>query len=347
MTRYTVKEVTVHPTTICTFECAHCMYAASPSKGSEMAMDEVRGYLSQLPELEVTWLGISGGEPTLFSGLDEMISYASDVRRETGYPKEIYMNTNGSCARDFDRTLARVRKWKEEGLDHLRISNDKYHKKFDQREQIANFRKIRKYDGVPNIEFLPSDAIMPIGRARDRVPKREWDLDPPIDCPLMDLVLADDRPSDYSRCLYIFPDGVYACRGIGYIGKGRMTELIENATKNPLFQVIASIGVRRAVKAAREKMPANIRQEARYLHECALCSDVFNNEKVVAAMQSEAPRILEIVEKEWQEEMEREKIWHAKIDRIIDGARSGKVLDEESKKEYGELKRRVLDFCTT
>jgi hypothetical protein len=337
----TVEDMMANLTPTCTFECRHCIYECGPNKAGEIPIDILKTYLSQMPELKTERFSISGGEAYLHPHRDEAIAFAGKLKETTGYPDKIFMLTNGFWASDFDRALSTVRKWKVLGLTHLDVSDDKYHREFNQEQQIANLSAIAKYDGVPKIEITGEVGVIPLGRARQGIPEGELSPNPLRCCGLTNLAFANRFPKEYSRGLYLFSDGVYACANkVGYLGNGeKLAELVESFKDNVVFQAIGYAGPKEVVDFAKEKMPLNIVQEAATLHECTVCYDILSSREAMRAVQLEFPNIMQKVEKEWEVDAEKKKIWGPRLEvleqRLISGE---KTSSPELVKEFLEIK---------
>ena len=312
MTRHVVGHAMIHLSLKCNFTCDHCQYSSGPKVESAMPIDVAKNYLSQLPGLETEELGISGGEPTLYPHLDEVISYADGLRRETGYPKKIYMNSNGSWAVSEEYALKRLRALKEIGLDVLRVSDGVLHRKFNQQRQIENLRNIRDQEGIPKILIGEGYDIVAVGRARNKIPIYEWSFDEPDGCcDLTQFILADAFPETFFRSIYIFPDGVYACcYRSGYLGnEGSLAELVENGVNNPVFKVIGNYSLDELPEIIGDKISPRIRAEIGSLPVCAACNDLFDDEESIAGIRSESSRILKMEGKDLQKFLTENKKW--------------------------------------
>jgi len=316
MTKYAVGHVMIHPSLKCNFKCDHCQYSSGPKVESLIPIGAAKDYLSQLPGLETESLGISGGEPTLYPHLDEVISYADSLRRETGYPEEIYMNTNGSWAASEEHALKRLRTLKHIGLDKLRVSDGVLHGKFNQQQQIKNLRNIRGQEGIPKIFIGEGYDIVAVGRARNKIPTYEWSFDDSAhSCDLTEFILADAFPEVFFRSIYIFPDGVYACcYRSAYLGnEGSLAQLVENGMNNPVFGAIGNYSLDELSKIIGDKISPRIRREIGSLPACAACNDLFDDEETIAGIRSESPRVLKMAEDSLQKLLMEGKEWDDKF----------------------------------
>lgn len=95
----------------CNNDCAHC-YNARPRTLPSLNTDEWKVILDRLWEIGIPHIVFTGGEPTLFASLPELIAHAERNGQITG------LNTNGRRLQDrrfVDRLV-------EAGLDHVQIT---------------------------------------------------------------------------------------------------------------------------------------------------------------------------------------------------------------------------------
>ncbi len=95
----------------CNLSCAYCNEYDSTSKPVPLAVIEKR--IDQLARLGTTVVTISGGEPTLYPELDELIGYIRSRGMIAG------LITNG-----YLLTAERIQRLNRAGLDHMQISID-------------------------------------------------------------------------------------------------------------------------------------------------------------------------------------------------------------------------------
>jgi len=96
----------------CNNACRHCYNEHARKTMPSLGLDAWRRVLDRLASVGVPHVIFTGGEPTLFAGLFDLIRYAGQLGLVTG------LNTNGRrlANRDFARTLA------ESGLSHVQIT---------------------------------------------------------------------------------------------------------------------------------------------------------------------------------------------------------------------------------
>lgn len=84
-----VRVVHVHPTRTCNLACVHCYSTSSPAERGSLGVDVLVEALSHLRGEGYENLSVSGGEPLVYRGLDELAVRAKDC----GY--RVHLITNG------------------------------------------------------------------------------------------------------------------------------------------------------------------------------------------------------------------------------------------------------------
>lgn len=106
----------------CNYNCWHCS-KANRGTTSDLALDVIRKTISDLQDMGVAIVGLTGGEPLLRNDLEEIISYIDDRSVSIVY-------TTGNTL-----TYERAKKLKEAGLFGLGISLDHYDKTIYDKER--------------------------------------------------------------------------------------------------------------------------------------------------------------------------------------------------------------------
>jgi len=112
----TIRDVRISVTDRCNFRCVYCMdpdFRYMP-KQELLSLDEYVAVARVLVSLGVTKIRITGGEPTLYPQLDDLIARFAAL----GVP-DLSMTTNGSLV-----TLEKATRWKSLGLKRLTLSLD-------------------------------------------------------------------------------------------------------------------------------------------------------------------------------------------------------------------------------
>ena len=78
-----LKEVCLEITNACPMNCVHCSSGGKSSLEEEMSLDRIKKLVVEIAELGGEVIEISGGEPTVHSGLVEIIRCAKDCGLET------------------------------------------------------------------------------------------------------------------------------------------------------------------------------------------------------------------------------------------------------------------------
>ncbi|MGQ9532391.1 MAG: radical SAM protein [Desulfotomaculales bacterium] len=117
-----LRRATLNVTNACNLRCKHCYTSGGAALENELTLPEIRGILTQLYELGVFELQISGGEPLVRGDLEEIIRLAHEM--------DFYITlfTNGTLVNDrFVGLLQEVKssvKCVQVPLDGLREAND-------------------------------------------------------------------------------------------------------------------------------------------------------------------------------------------------------------------------------
>ncbi len=103
--------VVLEVTEICNLNCKWCF--ANSGTGEHMPLEKAKGIIDTLAGNNVRQVTISGGEPTLYPWLRELVAYAY------GKGMVVHLNSNG-----FALTRELVRSLKEAGLSQVQINID-------------------------------------------------------------------------------------------------------------------------------------------------------------------------------------------------------------------------------
>ncbi len=161
----------------CNSKCKHCYIEAEPGRTESMPMELRRKVIDEISENKMSFLTLTGGEPTVeMDKLMDTLNYAAKKQKETGFPKEVILQTNayflkGLDEREIEKELKNL---KLAGADSLDItSGDAYHSiGLNELEKIAEAAR-GIFDGAL-ISGASDDAVVPIGRAKREVPKSKW-----------------------------------------------------------------------------------------------------------------------------------------------------------------------------
>ena len=184
------EHVGIQLTTECNRSCAHCLGDYGPNKPSlSLSKENVKRYIDQLPKHEVETLWLTGGEPTLYKDLSDILNYAKGKKEETGYPRKIAMNTNSSWADIEDMlkgedTIRYLVSLKVSGLDEIYLSYDQFRTDKDRAtvNTIYNMFAVKQQEGeeqefyknaMPEIKIQRNERIAPVGRGAN-LPKELW-----------------------------------------------------------------------------------------------------------------------------------------------------------------------------
>jgi Fe-coproporphyrin III synthase len=73
----------IHPTLRCNLKCPHCYSSSSPEEVGELSVDLLSHTLTDARAEGYNAVGVSGGEPLMFSGLNDMLRHAKSLDMAT------------------------------------------------------------------------------------------------------------------------------------------------------------------------------------------------------------------------------------------------------------------------
>jgi len=124
----------------CNNNCSHC-YNARPRNYPEMSIKEWKRVIDKVWNLRIPHIVFTGGEPTLFKGLPELIAYGENKGLITG------LNTNGRMLADkaYLGTLV------DAGLDHVQITLESHDPEIHDRMVAAKGAWAETTAGIKNV----------------------------------------------------------------------------------------------------------------------------------------------------------------------------------------------------
>ena len=124
----------------CNNNCSHC-YNARPRSFPEMSLDQWKKVIDKVWDLRIPHVVFTGGEPTLFEGLPELVAYAEELGLITG------LNTNGRKLADktFLEYLISA------GLDHVQITLESHDQVIHDRMVSAKGAWLETVAGLKNV----------------------------------------------------------------------------------------------------------------------------------------------------------------------------------------------------
>ncbi len=124
----------------CNNDCQHC-YNARTRRFPEMSVKEWRRVIDKVWSLGIPHIVFTGGEPTLFPQLPELVAYAEEKGLITG------LNTNGRKLADKDL----VGKLLDAGLDHVQITLESHDPEIHDRMVAAKVAWEETVAGLKNV----------------------------------------------------------------------------------------------------------------------------------------------------------------------------------------------------
>lgn len=128
----------------CNNDCLHC-YNARPRNYPEMSVDEWKQVIDKVWSLRIPHVVFTGGEPTLFNGLPELIAYAEEKGIITG------LNTNGRRLANQDYLDSLL----EAGLDHVQITFESHDEAIHDQMVSARGAWKETVQGLKNVLATP------------------------------------------------------------------------------------------------------------------------------------------------------------------------------------------------
>ena len=263
----------------CTFECDHCFLHSSPSSDGTMTLETIQEIFEESLKIgSVRSIFFEGGEPFLYYPLLlEGVKRAHDMGFQVGIVTNSYWAVSEKDAELWLKPL------QEAGLDHLTVSDDKFHHGEEEINAAKRARAAANKLGIKTSSIsikkpASSDESAPgqdeetaagipamfKGRAVEKLtaglPRRTWDEF--NECPHEDL----KAPSR----VHIDPYGhVHACQGIsmGNIFQTPLSSLIKDydVESNPICAPLAKGG---PVALAKEH---GVKHDKEFIDACHFC----------------------------------------------------------------------------
>jgi MoaA/NifB/PqqE/SkfB family radical SAM enzyme len=84
--RYRLRELKIEVTQACRLSCIHCSSSASAIGYKEMELEAAKSIVRQSADMGVAEIAISGGEPLVWSGIDELLELCHRLEMHTTVP---------------------------------------------------------------------------------------------------------------------------------------------------------------------------------------------------------------------------------------------------------------------
>lgn len=136
-----LQDLRISVTDRCNFRCTYCMpkeifgpgYAFRP-RSDLLSFEEIERVARQFVRLGVRKLRLTGGEPLLRRGLEDLVAMLADIRTRDGIPVDLNLTTNGSL---LERKAVALKK---AGLHRVSVSLDAMDNRVFQRMNDVDFR---------------------------------------------------------------------------------------------------------------------------------------------------------------------------------------------------------------
>ncbi|HPX96041.1 MAG TPA: radical SAM protein [Brevefilum fermentans] len=128
----------------CNNDCHHC-YNARARNYPELTVETWKKIIDQIWDLGIPHVVFTGGEPTLYQGLPELVAYAEEKGLITG------LNTNGRKLADQSYLTKLV----EAGLDHVQITIESHDPNIHNQMVVAKDAWSQTVAGIRNVLSTP------------------------------------------------------------------------------------------------------------------------------------------------------------------------------------------------
>jgi organic radical activating enzyme len=187
----------------CNNRCSHCAYDSGPDRErEEIDIDVLKDVIRQAVDLGCRHVQISGGgEPTLYSNFDELVTYLKELAEEGEEGHFSFsMFTNGwFVGSDMEKSAEKFREYTKMGFNYIFVSDSQFH--IEQNPNIKTFREaygstIRDVGTLVFKNSVKEMDINGLGRARTELGITKSKC--------TGLFAIDDS-------MIVYPDGYYAC----------------------------------------------------------------------------------------------------------------------------------------
>ena len=97
--------IQIQPTLRCNLRCAHCYTESGPDRHEEISLESLKGFLSEAGSLGYQYVGISGGEPLLWRGLEDFLAntkyYRSTIKSWSRICGSVWRGSYGRQTAEF------------------------------------------------------------------------------------------------------------------------------------------------------------------------------------------------------------------------------------------------------
>ena len=128
----------------CNCECDICGLNCTPQNDEKMTVEEAKHYIDAAIKNNIRMIGFTGGEPLLYiHEIEELLKYAVEkgIKRTT-------LTTNCYWAKDINVTYNNLKILKNSGIDHIKVSCDRFHNGSIPLENIKNVLNVSNDIGL-------------------------------------------------------------------------------------------------------------------------------------------------------------------------------------------------------
>lgn len=227
----------------CDLQCRHCFVNAGPHRTEEMTYEQIVTAIdNSFSNVYRMWF--SGGEPTVvMEKLLYGLRYAKKKKQETGFPKNICVQTNGNFAKTTEVAVKYLVEFYKNGANEIDItSNDMFH--FEQMDpeipmKLANIaNKLGLFDKV-TIGGSDYKVVKRFGRAKNIAVEelKDFDLKYTHKCVYTNSDYVIHPNGNVLPCIYGF-DNVY-----GNIYRNSLKDILSDEVNLKISSLLKDDGV--------------------------------------------------------------------------------------------------------
>ena len=154
-----LHDLRISVTDRCNFRCVYCMprdkfdHHAYVPQSQVLRFEEIRRVAALFVDLGVRKIRLTGGEPLLRQGVEDLVAMMADLRAPDGAPIDLALTTNGT------RLRALAPRLRQAGLSRLTVSLDALDDAVFRRISDVNQPVTRVLDGIEAAREAGFDAI--------------------------------------------------------------------------------------------------------------------------------------------------------------------------------------------
>jgi|GEM_PF-2827800 len=137
----------------CPLSCPMCFFSCNPQRDETISQELSLKILDQIKELEISFIGIAGGEPFLKLNLMKEL-----IKKAYSYGMTAIVVTSAYWGISYKKALLKLKNLKELGLNWIQISLDDQHQQIVPMEMVANVLKAALKLDFEDIKLIGSSS---------------------------------------------------------------------------------------------------------------------------------------------------------------------------------------------